>query len=188
MVVSGTCKGALRTEKTPARARPEVVKTWVGAPTLFQHVPQDTAGPGPVVPAHPSGPSRLSGLGHLAPPAQGRRRRCGCGCQAQDPFSTPQRDGPPTGSHPILLQPPTQPPPALAPLLLAPLLSTCSLPSLHVRSGHLSLLGVQETPGKRNNMRSEVRSCSMFLSVPFPSVTAPASMPGWGTNWAHSSS
>lgn len=70
----------------------------------------------------------------------------------------------------VLRPPPTSPCPGSFPA--APLLSTCSLPSLHVRSGHLSLLGVQGTPGQRNKMRFEVCSCSPFISMPFPSVTA----------------
>lgn len=43
-------------------------------------------------------------------------------------------------------------------------------PSLHVRSGHLSLLGVQGNPGKGNKMRLEVCSVSIHLCA---SIAAP---------------
>lgn len=122
----------------------EAAKTSVGAPLRLRHVPQGMAGPGLAVPAHPSGPSLLSGRGCLAPPAQERRWGYGHGCRAQDASSTSERWAwgwlPPcpaapipasTCSHlslpasclpcPIRLFPPLYLPPSFCPLAPSPL-------------------------------------------------------------------
>ena len=50
----------------------EATKSWDGAPVQHQYVPRDMAGPGPGVPARPSGLSFLSDQGRRAPPVQKR--------------------------------------------------------------------------------------------------------------------
>lgn len=119
---------------------------------LFRHLPQDMAGRVPADLALPSGPSLLSGRGLLALPAQEGRWRGGHGCQTQDPSTTFQ-------SHQTLkLQFQPLPAPfgcshlcwlflASHSCLVSPFL--LSSPSLHDRSGRLSLPGVQENPDRR---------------------------------------